>query len=83
MRDSLRDLATRNCLLSKSQNSLHLNVKIADFGLARNISSNKGYYPISNHSRPLPIRWMAPESISDLKFTTKSDVWYFCIKTYI
>ena len=48
-------------------------VKVADFGLARDIYSNE-YYRAENKSRPLPVKWMAPEALDDFKFTTKSDV---------
>ena len=51
-----RDLATRNCLVGHS-----FTVKIADFGMSRNLYS-KQYYRIEGKA-VLPIRWMAPESI--------------------
>jgi len=70
-----RDLAARNCLLNKDNNNL--TVKISDLGLARNIYTNE-IYEIKN-KRPLPLRWMAPESIFDGFFTSKSDVWSFGI----
>ncbi len=70
-----RDLAARNCLLNKDNNNL--TVKISDLGLARNIYTNE-IYEIKN-KRPLPLRWMAPESIFDAFFTSKSDVWSFGI----
>jgi serine/threonine protein kinase len=66
-----RDLAARNCLLNNQ-----FVVKISDFGLAKNI-----IYVIKN-KRPLPLRWMAPESIFDGLFTSKSDVWSFGILLY-
>ena len=48
-------------------------VKIADFGLARDIY-DKQYYR-SKKQRPLPIRWMAPECLqSDCVFSSKTDV---------
>jgi len=35
------------------------------------------YYRLNSHGlRPMPVRWMAPESILDFIFTTQSDVWY-------
>jgi serine/threonine protein kinase len=71
-----RDLAARNCLLNKDDNN-NLIVKISDLGLARNIYT-KEIYEIKN-KRPLPLRWMAPESIFDAFFTSKSDVWSFGI----
>ena len=48
-------------------------MKIADFGLARDLNEDEYCY-VSKNQRALPIRWMAPEAIKDHKFTTKSDV---------
>ena len=53
-------------------------VKIADFGLARGVHKNSYYIG----GTFLPIRWMAPESIIDRKFSTKSDVWSFGVLTW-
>ncbi|CAL1528849.1 unnamed protein product [Lymnaea stagnalis] len=63
-----RDLAARNCMLDGS-----LCVKVADFGLCRDIYE-KGYYT-SDNKKKLPIRWMALESIENGAYSTKSDVW--------
>ncbi|CAL1289646.1 unnamed protein product [Larinioides sclopetarius] len=65
-----RDLATRNCLVGD-----HLSVKISDFGMSRDIYTSD-YYKVRG-SRMLPIRWMAPESITYGKFSLESDVWAF------
>ncbi|KAL4646553.1 discoidin domain-containing receptor 2-like isoform X2 [Arapaima gigas] len=65
-----RDLATRNCLLDR-----RLTIKIADFGMSRNLYSSD-YYRIQGRA-VLPIRWMSWESILLGKFTTASDVWAF------
>ena len=67
-----RDLATRNCLINKQ-----LFVKIADFGLSKDVYS-KDYYRLEEKSL-LPIRWMPPEAILYRKFTTQSDIWSFGI----
>jgi hypothetical protein len=48
-------------------------VKIADFGMARDVYGNE-YYKVSDMHRPLPVKWMALESLEDYKFTSKSDV---------
>ncbi|XP_071622587.1 discoidin domain-containing receptor 2-like isoform X1 [Heliangelus exortis] len=65
-----RDLATRNCLVGNN-----FTIKIADFGMSRNLYSGD-YYRIQGRA-VLPIRWMAWESILLGKFTTASDVWAF------
>ncbi|XP_046394628.1 vascular endothelial growth factor receptor 1-like [Ischnura elegans] len=66
------DLAARNILLA--DNNV---VKICDFGLARNLYKNIDYK--KKGQDPLPIKWMAIESIEDRIFSTKSDVWSFGI----
>lgn len=48
-------------------------VKVADFGLSRDLFS-RDYYRVDNGKTPLPVRWMAPESLENSVFTTKSDV---------
>lgn len=54
-------------------------VKVADFGMARDVL-DKEYYSIQNHRKAkLPVKWMALESLQTQKFTTKSDVWSFGI----
>ncbi|KAH9503781.1 hypothetical protein Btru_066613 [Bulinus truncatus] len=67
-----RDLAARNCMLDS-----FYTVKVADFGLCRDIYE-KGYYS-SDNKKLLPIRWMAVESIEHGSYSTKSDVWSFGI----
>ncbi|CAM2117170.1 macrophage-stimulating protein receptor [Caretta caretta] len=67
-----RDLAARNCMLDQA-----FTVKVADFGLARDVF-DKEYYSIRQHRQAkLPVKWMALESLQIQKFTTKSDVWSF------
>lgn len=62
-----RDLAARNCLVSKDKV-----VKIADFGMAREI-----YSIYTKHDKGMmPIRWMPPESLRG-EATIASDVWSF------
>ncbi|XP_068728085.1 uncharacterized protein [Montipora capricornis] len=66
-----RDLAARNILVGHGKK-----VKIADFGLMRQL-----YHKVFEEEtgKKLPLKWMAPESIFDEIFTTKSDVWSYGI----
>ncbi|KJE94701.1 hypothetical protein CAOG_08875 [Capsaspora owczarzaki ATCC 30864] len=64
-----RDLATRNCLVGRG-----LNIKIADFGLSRELVDDKDYYRVQSKGK-LPIRTMAIESIFYRTWTTESDIW--------
>ncbi|XP_041373566.1 tyrosine kinase receptor Cad96Ca-like [Gigantopelta aegis] len=65
-----RDVAARNVLVDKDKVC-----KVSDFGLARDIES-ADIYDITSKG-PLPIRWMAPESLRDTIHTHKSDVWAY------
>ncbi|XP_051508894.1 tyrosine-protein kinase JAK2-like isoform X2 [Myxocyprinus asiaticus] len=73
MRYVHRDLAARNILVASD-----ILVKIADFGLTKIIPVDKEYYRVTQPGES-PIFWYAPESISELKFSHKSDVWSFGI----
>ncbi|CAJ0942933.1 unnamed protein product, partial [Mesorhabditis belari] len=70
-----RDLAARNCMVQGDET-----VKIGDFGMARDVYYHEYYKPTGK--RLMPVRWMAPESLKDGKFTLKSDVWSYGIVLY-
>ncbi|XP_065204985.1 fibroblast growth factor receptor 1-like isoform X2 [Planococcus citri] len=70
-----RDLASRNVLITEDYV-----MKVADFGLARNVHEN--YYYRSTTACELPFKWMAPEALFQKKYTTRSDVWSFGITLY-
>lgn len=61
-----RDLAARNILMGN--NNL---VKIADFGMTRHMYEDVYH---TDRKKKLPIKWMPPEALEDLVFTTESDV---------
>ena len=70
-----RDLAARNILLTEN-----LVIKIADFGLAREVGHGPGQdYYRKNGPTQLPWRWMSPEALTQSIFTTANDVWSFGI----
>ena len=47
-------------------------MKVSDFGLARDMYL-EGQYMMNPRGR-VPFKWMSPEALFDLKFTSKSDV---------
>lgn len=63
------DLAARNCLVAEPPL-----VKIGDFGMAHEVYAD--YYKKGNPGM-MPVRWMAPETLRDGKFSSASDVWSF------
>ncbi|XP_052398892.1 receptor-type tyrosine-protein kinase FLT3-like [Carassius gibelio] len=67
-----RDLAARNVLVTHGRQ-----VKIGDFGLARDIEHDSNYVVKGNVC--LPVKWMAPESIFKGVYTMQSDVWAYGI----
>lgn len=66
------DLAARNILLADGNV-----VKICDFGLAKSMYKSNNYK--KKGDGPLPVKWMAIESIRDRIFSTQSDVWSYGI----
>lgn len=67
-----RDVAARNILLLNEKT-----IKLSDFGLSRVLFEESSHEYTAAHRTKLPIKWMAPESIEYLKFSTKTDVWGF------
>ncbi|VDI41565.1 FMS-like tyrosine kinase 1 [Mytilus galloprovincialis] len=65
-----RDLAARNVLLAQDNV-----VKICDFGLAKDCYKNPEYR--KKGDGPVPVKWMAIESLTHQIYTTKSDVWSY------
>lgn len=64
-----RDLACRNILVDKTLDR----VKIADFGLSKDVVLEE-YYTLASKTI-LPVRWMAPESLTRGTFSAHTDVW--------
>lgn len=51
-------------------------VKIADFGLARELEHKQKAIKLRKDQR-LPIKWLAPETMIERACTKKSDVWAY------
>uniref|UniRef100_A0A914V2D8 Protein kinase domain-containing protein n=1 Tax=Plectus sambesii TaxID=2011161 RepID=A0A914V2D8_9BILA len=68
-----RDVAARNVLVDENKVA-----KIGDFGLCR-LMDTATY---TTRGGRLPIKWMAPESLQNYQFTTKSDIWSFGVLLY-
>ncbi|EZA55710.1 hypothetical protein DMN91_009358 [Ooceraea biroi] len=67
-----RDLATRNCIVCGG-----CTIKVSDLGSGRSTYA-ADYFRIEGRP-PLPIRWMAWESMLMGRYTCKSDVWAFAV----
>lgn len=67
-----RDLATRNILLSET-----LEPKVSDFGMSRKGDTEDDLISQKTTSNVGPLKWMAPESISERVYSKKSDVWSY------
>lgn len=69
----MQDLAARNIMVGDNEVC-----KVADFGLLRELDDYQEVYTSSNISL-CPLRWMAPESVEHMQFSTASDVWSYGI----
>ncbi|CAG4943611.1 unnamed protein product [Colias eurytheme] len=64
-----RDVRAANCLLDK-----RLSLKLADFGLARELDREDPTY-MTTRKAFFPVLWMAPESLEGGVFGLASDIW--------
>ena len=69
-----RDVASRNCLVGDNKI-----IKIADFGLSRNLYESL-YYQVEGKVK-MPIRWMATECFYG-RFSQFSDVWGYGVTVW-
>ncbi|KAL4230476.1 hypothetical protein ACF0H5_010858 [Mactra antiquata] len=67
-----RDLAARNVLLAEDSV-----VKICDFGLSKDCYKYANEEYRKKGDGPVPVKWMALESLTHRLYTTKSDVWSY------
>jgi len=74
-----RDLAARNILLSDCNTTL-----VSDFGTGRTMDT-AAYYRSTKLETRIPVRWCAPEVLTELRYSELSDVWSFgvlCIEIF-
>ena len=54
-------------------------IKITDFGLSEDVFGKNYFRQDSSSEVKLPVKWMAPESLSEGYFSEKSDVVCTCV----
>jgi len=72
-----RDLSARNILVSEKKDGGWV-CKVADFGLSR-FSKEEESFTKSNTG---PLKWMAPESLLEKKYSAKSDCWSYGVTVW-
>ncbi|XP_078609406.1 uncharacterized protein LOC144880794 [Branchiostoma floridae x Branchiostoma japonicum] len=73
LRITHRDVAARNVLITRGDVA-----KLADFGSARDVYTTTQYVAANGQGNvPVPLKWMALESLESCKYTCQSDVWSF------
>ncbi|VBB29496.1 unnamed protein product [Acanthocheilonema viteae] len=70
-----KDIATRNCLVSKGHNRGDLFVQICDSALSKDFFPDDYHCLGDNENRPM--KWMAHESLVQNSFNSSTDVWSF------
>nr|KAI8732931.1 plexin-A2-like isoform X2 [Biomphalaria glabrata] len=72
-----RNLAARNCIITE-EDGKPASIKLTDYVVTASLFPQQFYIAEDGTVSEL-VRWMAPESITDFTFTSKSDVWSFGI----
>uniref|UniRef100_A0A0R3RSI2 Protein kinase domain-containing protein n=1 Tax=Elaeophora elaphi TaxID=1147741 RepID=A0A0R3RSI2_9BILA len=70
-----KDIATRNCLVSKVRDHDNLFVQICDSALSKDFFPDDYHCLGDNENRPM--KWMAHESLVHNSFNSSTDVWSF------
>ncbi|XP_004347706.2 hypothetical protein CAOG_04955 [Capsaspora owczarzaki ATCC 30864] len=71
-----RDLTARNCLVGQG-----MAVKITDFGLSRKLVSDDDCDRMQTLGK-LPVKWMAPETMTYRKCSSMANVWSFGVTAW-
>ena len=68
------DLAARNCLVDEDGT-----IKISDFGMSRITEEGEDIYSVNTTAKVIPIKWAAPEVLTDMEYTLSTDIWSYGI----